>query len=356
MKKIKLILLSLLLAVVIMPSSLIDASENNKEVKLLCYNVAGLPFPNEDKLKGNQGFCTSTNQLQIGKQINSINTDIVFVQEDFTYHNNLIKGLTNYKYRTNHTGGIPGGDGLNIYSKYPIYNEKRTTWRKLSGVLSGLSDELTPKGVVFSCIDLGDGYYLDVYDLHMDAGDDLGSVEARNDNIRQVAQIIKSRNSDNPIIITGDFNTSSHSKENSGDIFNSELIRGLGFKDAWTEQEHNGDYENWSELINKYAKEGIGSYGNWDSMEKFLYKDGKDVSISLKNGTFEYKDLRYNGKSLSDHKAAYGEFVLTKMGNSVTQGSLKVTPKNVLKTAVIHVSYIVSDVKKIFNEIGGLFK
>ena len=60
----------------------------------------------------------------------------------------------------------------------PIYNEKRVTWNEACGILTDGSDELTPKGFVYTVIDIGNGIYVDFYNLHADAYGGAGSVAA----------------------------------------------------------------------------------------------------------------------------------------------------------------------------------
>ena len=94
------------------------AAEENEEVtltpecvtvKMINYNVAGLP-----KFDGSDG---EGNTASIAKYISENNFDIVAVQEDFAYHNSLISNLNGYTYQSNFSGNIPGGDGLNIFTK-----------------------------------------------------------------------------------------------------------------------------------------------------------------------------------------------------------------------------------------------
>ncbi|MBQ3590929.1 MAG: endonuclease, partial [Clostridia bacterium] len=90
------------------------------EISILNYNVAGLP-----KLFGNAAEDVEDNQRQIGEILAAGGYDILAVQEDFGYHKALAAGLTGYPYTTIHSGGVPGGDGMNVWSEYPLYNENR---------------------------------------------------------------------------------------------------------------------------------------------------------------------------------------------------------------------------------------
>ena len=114
-------------------------------VKAVNFNVAGLPFA------ALNGVNVGANEEAAGKYLSENGFDIVAVQEDFGYHAQLAGNMNGFSYTTSHTGGIPGGDGLNIFTKdMPIYNETRVPWEVSSGILSDGSDELTPKGFVYT--------------------------------------------------------------------------------------------------------------------------------------------------------------------------------------------------------------
>lgn len=324
------------------------AEAESVSTKMLCYNVAGLPDINAI-LKKDNAKDVESNQAQLGTQLGASDYDVIAVQEDFGYHAALIKDMSAYPYKTIHTGGIPGGDGVNIFSKTPIYNEKRTTWNMAYGVINDGADELTPKGIVYAVIDLGNGIYVDFYNIHADAYDDEGSQKAREDNLKQLAAMINARKVDRPVIVTGDFNTSSHL--NNGPGFNEYMIEECGLKDAWTELYNNGNYEDYS----KWAAQYVGYYwGIWDSVEKFLYKDGGGVHVSAES--FEYLTFRNsNGESISDHNAASAKITFTKTADFVENTeNLSVTKENKFVAFIKKISVIVKDLAKIFANFDDL--
>ena len=47
---------------------------------------------------------------------------------------------------------MPGGDGLNVFARVPVYNETRTTWDSLYGVIDDGADEMTPKGILYTVL------------------------------------------------------------------------------------------------------------------------------------------------------------------------------------------------------------
>lgn len=340
---------SFLLALIMLFSlSVISQAAQSKTLNMLCYNVAGLPSING--IMGIQGADVPGNQTAIGNQLGTSQYDIIAVQEDFGYHKNLVSGLGAYPYKTVHSGGIPGGDGLNVFSKYPVYNEKRTAWEKTYGIIKNGADELTPKGILYTVLDIGEGITVDFYVLHADAGGAEGSVKARNDNFRQLSEIIKARGNSRPVIVTGDFNTSSHLS--TGGAFTQYLIRSAKLKDAWTELYNHGDYNDYSYFEEKY---GSNTYrGSWDSIEKFLYKDGGGVHIDVES--FEYIEFFNNGVSASDHKSASAVITFTKTADFVENTeTLKVVKKDSFNAFLKKMKAIFTDLFKILTDYEELF-
>lgn len=318
-------------------------------VDMLNFNVAGLP----GIINSGESKNIRRNQVQIGRQINKSDCEIIAVQEDFGYHAYLASQLKNYPFRTPHSGGIPGGDGMNIYSKYPVFNAKRTAWNTTYGVIADGADELTPKGILYSVIYIGDGIFVDLYDIHADAFDGDGSIAARKDNFEQLAKLIERRDNGRPIIITGDFNTSSHLDQ--GQDFTNIMIHEAHFKDAWTEKYNGGDYVN-------YVNPDDPNYqGNWDSLEKFLYRSSKGVEVQLED--FQYVAYtNCKGKKLSDHSAARATFTFTKTAKFrpnkqlmyITLPNPALVTKTKIRTIVKDIGKIVANKEELIDLLKGL--
>lgn len=273
------------------------ASEDPCSFSLVNYNVAGLP----GWMTGADG---KSNQKEIGLQLTALNYDVIAVQEDFGYHNQLCGSISGYPYITVHSGGVPAGDGLNLFSKYSIYNETRVPWEDTYGVLKHGSDELTPKGILYTVIELENGVYLDLYNIHADAFDDEGSKAARESNFQQLSAMIMENSAkyDRPIVVTGDFNTYSHLDGTLNSNFRKYFFDQLGLKDAWTEIYNRGDYENYD----MWETTGH-SWGRWDSVEMIMFKNGGGVELTATD--FAYQSFYdENGGSLSDHVAATATF------------------------------------------------
>ncbi len=310
MKKLKCavaFVLSLALVFAFMPTAFAAKNKTEGTVKIMCYNVAGLPI----SLK------VPKNQHAIGSIITDSGCDIVAVQEDFNIHGILSESIDKsvYPYQTIHTGGVPGGDGLNIYSKHKIYNEIRTSWNVANGVFDAGADELTPKGILFSVIDLGNGIYLDFYDIHADANGTKEDNETRAEQYRQLKEIIKKRNSKNPVIIVGDFNTSIHYNTVGDAELNDGIYEECGFRDAWFEVHNGGKYslkslQPWIDEYGGYGYEQ--TKGKWNSIEKILFKSGKNVKLTAKSQEYvQYEDY-------SDHPAVIVELDYSVKGKPIS--------------------------------------
>jgi len=287
-------------------------ADDSVSAKFLNINVAGLP--DFKALIGQGGTDVEGNQAKIAAKICETGADVVAVQEDFNYHSNLVANLSGYNYMTKHSGSVPGGDGLNVYTKNsPIYDATRTQWNKSAGGIAE-GDSLTPKGVLYTVLDMGNGIYVDFYDLHADAFDGDDSALARVDNYTQVLNLISKNSADRPVIITGDFNTSVHIK-NQGDngadeVMMQKITSEYGFTDAWIELNNNGDYEDFSD----WYKSGVSYWGNWDSVEKYYYRNGGGVEITASDCSYVAL-LDDNGVNLSDHNGIVCTFTFTKGDN-----------------------------------------
>lgn len=313
-------------------------------IKAVNFNVAGLPFGYL------QGENVIANQKAAGKYLSQNNFDIVAVQEDFGFHKQLVKNMSGFGYTTNHTGGIPGGDGLNIFTKdMPVYNETRVTWNEACGILSDGSDALTPKGFVYSVIDVGNGIYVDFYNLHADAYGGAGSIAARTSQIKQLAKFIKARSAENdrPVIVTGDFNNYMHTHEDDGALYKN-LYLECGLKDAWIEYHNNGDYFN----LYQWHISGLPAWGNWDSVERFMYKGGSGVDVVVSDFRF-VEVCDDDGKVISDHSSAECDFTFIKTADFVenTQALQTTAPGNNFLNLI---KWIFKDLVMVFSDIVNL--
>ena len=330
--------LSVVLAVLMAASCVVFASAEETtpvgskgNFNVLNYNIAGLPIPSSETEDGRDAYLDT---MEIGAMIDAMNYDIVAVQEDFNYDLYLREQFTKYdnilddddvvieRHQTVHSGGVPLGDGLNIFSTFAQYNEAREAWEESSGVLVDGSDELTYKGILLTSVEIIDGYYVDVYNIHADAYGGEGSLAAREAQMQQLAEFIKFRSKfdeetgiyEHGVIVCGDFNVSICDENLDGEAYLTQyLLESAKLNDAWAVTtiasiaEDPADYSAYYE----YAKSTDLTYeetnGHYDSVERILYADGNGLDLSL--DTFAYFYMNgVDGESLSDHPAAEASF------------------------------------------------
>lgn len=318
------VLLAAILAVMCVPFAAAAEETESKTLDVFCYNVAGLP--DFSSFTGGDAKDVPGNQSAIGAYLNDNNLDIVAVQEDFGYHDNLTAPMTSYAYRTISTGSIPYGDGMNIFTKtMPINNETRIGWNQLYGIIDDGADEFSSKGFMYTVIEIESGVYIDFINLHADAYGDAGSVAARTDNFKQLAAFINNLNTGRPLIVTGDFNTSLHADV---EHFYDNLIAACSLKDAWAEVCNGGSYTDFTYWANEYGYGWSNYWGKWDSVEHFLYRSGTGVTLDAES--FEYVTVKNGDVSASDHNACHAVFSYT-----VSEGYTDGGNVNVVKEAPI---------------------
>lgn len=348
MKKI----ISILLAVVLFVgcTSLAFAEDDNTikgTLNLVSFNVDGLPIP--AALSSTKRDPIKATGL-IAKQINASDCDILSVQEDFNLHPILEKNL-DMKYATLTSGGVAVGDGLNFFSKYPVYNVGRVPWRTAYGVYDCGSDELTPKGILYCTVEIADGVFIDVYNIHADAWEDEKSMLAKADQFDQLIELVEEHSgTDRAVILTGDFNTN-YTVFRAGyqnGTYKIDLCQKLidnfvskGFKDAWIEYNVDGNYDiTYSEMWERY---GCDYQRTWDTLDHVYYRDGAGVSFELLEAVydgFDCDEISWNGH-LSDHAA-----IRTKLAYTVNPDEIK--PIESKNTETFNLSdYIMTAVKTI---------
>jgi len=163
----------------------------------LTYNIAGLP-------QGLSSSNPSVNIPQISPRLN--NYDIVLMQEDFSYHWDVIaKNGQPYISQPSAFSGLMG-DGLNRLSYCKFTSFYREPWALCSGFVDQSNDCLTLKGFSFGRHYINSTQTVDIYNLHMDAGGSAGDNEARMVQTYQLIDYVLYRSAGRAVIIAGDFN------------------------------------------------------------------------------------------------------------------------------------------------------
>ena len=290
-------LLLILLAAIML--AITAAATDKTELSIISANVSGLPsiFSKYDRN-------VPSVQKTLGKMLNESGYDIICVQEDFQYHAELSAEMSNYPYTTYTSGGVPMGDGLNIFSKYPFYNVERITWKEYNGIFADGMDGLCPKGFIKCTVEI-DGILIDLYNVHGDSYRTDADQYAKKAQLIQLTKYISKNSKDRPVIITGDTNLTFHN-DPLAEMYRI-LIEENGFTDVWVKMKNGGNYmqgEDGKAIIDAwYNKFGGHDWGRWDSVERVLYRNGD--GLKLNPFLFEYKiytDDKDEIKSLTDHR------------------------------------------------------
>ncbi|GAA2515693.1 jacalin-like lectin [Winogradskya humida] len=264
------------------------ASAATGTFSVLSYNIAGLPEGLSSAPTPRQSSTTT-----IGRRIAAYN--LVTVQEDFNYHSYLYAEDA-HPYRTPTSGGAGIGSGLNTLSgnAYDVDDFERGRWNSCQ-LDSG--DCLTPKGYTFQRVRLAEGVYVDVYNLHTNAGTTSGDQTSRADNLAQLTSVIATHSAGNAVIVMGDTNTR-YTRA-------ADTIR--GFVSA------NGLTDAWVQLIRAGSAPAAGSdalvcdpaatTNACETVDKVLYRGSRLVNLSATAFNNEHAKFleTSSGLMLSDH-------------------------------------------------------
>lgn len=189
---------------------------------LLTYNIAGLP----------QGVSPSNPEKNIPLISPLLNKfDIVLVQEDFYYHDELISH-TKHPYQSEPdatSSQLPFGDGLNRFSNFVFSTLQREAWNACSNEMG--NDCFATKGFSVAETEMAPGQMIDIYNIHMDSGGSQADFEARERQVEQLVQTIKTRSKGKAVILAGDTNLHTESRQDDQGLFRI-LLEDAGLSDA----------------------------------------------------------------------------------------------------------------------------
>ena len=265
-------------------------------MRVLTYNVAGLP----------EGLSSSMPERfspLISPLLNDY--DLVLLQEDFAYQPQ-IASMVRLPHRTPADDrGDSLGDGLTSFASAPISAFERVKWSACFGMFDSGSDCLTPKGFSFMRIEVAAGTFVDVYNVHADAGSAPGDLAARASNLEQLAQAIVMRSAGRPLIVAGDFNAR---YTRASDTMHS-LLATAGLRDAWADLTREGMIPAQSEVVACSTEPDDPAC---ERIDKVLYRS--EEAVVLRPLRYDVEGARFvdeTGTQLSDHRPVAVQFELT---------------------------------------------
>jgi hypothetical protein len=267
------------------------------EFQILTYNVKGLlPLYSMDG-RDNQ----KENNRLISPLLNRY--AFVLVQEDFFYHNQL-SSETNHAHQSKPTGPfcinlfftklcIFPGDGLARFSGFVFDELIREQWEDCNGGLlnpAAGTDCLSRKGFTLAATELAPGVWVDVYNLHLDAGATDGDFIARANQVEQLLAALNGFSAGQAVIVAGDTNLwLDQPPPNDWLPTNAEILERL--------LEGAG-------LIDACAAVNCGS----EQIDRVLYRPAEDLELEAVDWTIDGRFVDAGGQPLSDHPAVAVRF------------------------------------------------
>jgi hypothetical protein len=240
---------------------------------ILTYNVAGLPEP----LSSSKPI---RNTPMISPRLNDF--DIVVTQEDFWYHKQL-RAKDRHLYYAPRNRKKTLGDGLSRFSKFPMTKVEHVSWKQCNGYLRHESDCMTAKGFSFARHEIGPGVWLDLYDLHMEAGNDPADDRAHLADVEQLIAAIETNSAGRAVIVAGDLNFETSEPDQAG---LARLLEGAHLIDT-------------CRLLN----------GGRERNDRVLFRNSQ--ALELKPVAYKVETERFaddQGVQLSDHEAVSAVF------------------------------------------------
>lgn len=249
----------------------------------------------------------------IGNETRTKGWDIVAMSEDFNFHDDLIAPISDLYYAGTHGGKVSGlsnstdGLGLLLTKKtgWKFSNETRVKWNDHYGFTDHGADGLIDKGFRYYTITIAPGVEFDFYCLHMDAEDDPKDIQAREKQLTQLVEYIKSHDNGRNILILGDTNcryTRDKVKEKLIDPINA--VDNFTIHDAWIEMIRGGAYPNIGDPAIMIGDKGP-QMG--EVVDKIFWIENSKSPLKIKANSF----LHDTSFTASDHYPLTVNFTIT---------------------------------------------
>lgn len=274
--------------------------------------------------------------------------DLVAVQENFSYHNELRSRLDGDYLHDAWSGPMTVDklgsvdpermpfDGLNLFWRKDITGQRTDSvkWeRSCGGLLDHCSDSLATKGFRRYELTLKGGAELVVYDLHADAtsesdeltGKDLPDRQARYHEMVQLRSHILDRLDKRPVIVLGDFNCY-YSRDTLKAQF-IDYITNTGratVGDAMVQLELGGVFpdmkstEGLPTMQDDYGR-SIYVWTENEEFDKIIYINpvGGDILTPLEYGVDKPGYVRDDGSALGDHWPVMAKFSISQTATAI---------------------------------------
>ena len=275
----------------------------------------------------------------ISKYLASKGYDFIGCSEDFNYNGSLMESLNDsYSCGTIRSTLSASGlelsmiingfrfdtDGLNLIWKNSTCTASNESWTQWTSMVETDGNQYVKKGFRHYDMTLGtNGPVIDVYILHMDAGD-TNATSSRESQWRQLAADINNADASRPKLIIGDTN-SRWTREDITVNFMQQLNKNLTASDVWVEFCRNGVYPT-TDMGDLTDQSDPTNYTNYEIVDKIIYINPTVANtLQLVPQSFRIEqDYTYgtvNGTDdttpLGDHRPVVVTFKYVKAGDVV---------------------------------------
>lgn len=287
---------------------------------VLTYNIAGLP-------PAIAALPVLTTIPLIADRLNGSDYQIIAIQEGFVhgiddpfpnpfsagvgtlfYDEITISNATPQDFQSPAADAPTGGafsvaSGLIRLSTSPFTGYHRTKWNTLFGDLgSDGSDAASDKGYSLARHEVALGLFVDVYNLHADAGQDAGSISARADNLDQLIAAINANSpASNAVVVLGDFNSLyTRSTDVIRDLITPGGTINDPLSDVWVELKRGGSVPPTGPELTSGCATSLAD-GDCEDVDKILYRSGTSLTLTPTMYFVEDDFVDGDGLDLSDH-------------------------------------------------------
>ncbi|MBR5964080.1 MAG: dockerin type I repeat-containing protein [Bacteroidaceae bacterium] len=307
---------------------------NQGSVTAAALNVDGLPASVSFVDINPDGPGASGTKL-ISKYLALKGYDFIGISEDFEYHSELTQNLSGYSWGV-HRGSVSASvlispantDGLEFAWKTDKVSAENESWTQWTSTTSTDGNQYIKKGYRHYDVTLAENVVVDVYVLHMDAGDE--ALSSREAQWRQLAAAVNAADASRPKLIVGDTN-SRWTREDIKTNF-VDLLPRFSVCDAWVEMCRDGIYPT-TDMGDLTDNSDPLDFSKYEVVDKILYLNPVALnSLQLIPENFRVeRDYIYatvqentdNGTPLGDHNPVVVEF------SYVWAGDVKTVPGDV---------------------------
>ena len=276
---------------------------------------------------------------KISRYLASKSYDLIGCSEDFNYNGSLMESLNDQYWcgtirKTLSVGDLDYGelikgdlhvetDGLNLIWKFNNVSANNESWTRWWDTEATDGNQYVEKGFRHYDVQINGGPIIDVFILHMDAGD-TNATWSRESQWRQLAGAVNGADASRPKLIIGDTNsrwTRENIKTNFMDLLNTNLTA----SDVWVELYRNGVYPT-VDMEDITDQSDPTNFTNYEIVDKIIYiNPTADNTMLLMPQSFRIEqDYTYgnidgndNNTPLGDHRPVAATFKYINVGDII---------------------------------------